>query len=54
MTGSECAHSGNFYRLDPDFTIAADGSLSNKRVFAEFSEADGYPDGMTTDAEGCL
>jgi xylono-1,5-lactonase len=91
MTGSECAHSGNFYRLDPDFTvrcvdtgylcangptlgrdgrviyhtdstksriyrfdIPADGNFSNKRVFAEFSEADGYPDGITTDAEGCL
>jgi SMP-30/Gluconolactonase/LRE-like region len=21
MTGSECAHSGNFYRLDPDFAV---------------------------------
>src|SRR5271167_2794228 len=36
------------------FEIAAEGSLANKRVFAEFSEADRYPDGMTTDAEGCL
>jgi xylono-1,5-lactonase len=36
------------------FDVAADGSLSNKRAFAEFSEADGYPDGMTTDVEGCL
>ncbi len=91
MDDSERAHSGNFYRLDPDFSlhrvdqgyicangptlgrdgktiyhtdsserriyrfdIAADGSLVNKQVFIEFAVADGYPDGMTTDAEGCL
>lgn len=91
MDDSERAHSGNFYRLEPDFTahrvdsgyicangptlardgkviyhtdsserriykfdIAADGSLANKRVFVEFTEADGYPDGMTTDAEDHL
>ncbi len=38
------------YALD----IGADGSLSNKRVFAQFDEADGVPDGMTTDSEGCV
>ena len=31
-----------------------DGSLGNKRVFARFSEEEGYPDGMTTDRDGCL
>lgn len=36
------------------FDIAEDGSLANKRVFARFESADGYPDGMTVDAEGCL
>jgi sugar lactone lactonase YvrE len=30
------------------------GALRNKQVFIRFGEADGYPDGMTTDAEGCL
>ena len=39
------------YALD----IGADGSLSNKRVFTEFTnDSDGVPDGMTTDSEGCL
>lgn len=39
------------YALD----IGADGSLSNKRVFAEFTkDSDGVPDGMTTDSEDCL
>jgi D-xylonolactonase len=31
-----------------------DGSLSNHRVFARFSDADGLPDGATVDSEGRL
>ena len=31
-----------------------DGSLTGKRVHIRFTEADGYPDGMTCDAEGGL
>ena len=30
------------------------GEIANKRVAYEFSEADGFPDGMTIDREGCL
>lgn len=36
-----------------DFDAAA-GTLSNPRLWLRFSEADGYPDGMTTDAAGRL
>src|ERR1051325_2047584 len=36
------------------FDLAADGRASNRRVFAEFGEADGYPDGMTVDSDDCL
>jgi sugar lactone lactonase YvrE len=36
------------------FDLAADGIASNRRAFAQFHEGDGYPDGMTIDAEGCL
>jgi len=36
------------------FDLAADGTASNKRVHLRFSEGDGYPDGMTVDAEDCL
>lgn len=32
----------------------ADGNLSNQRIFAQFTEADGLPDGLTIDAEGRL
>jgi len=30
------------------------GNLSNQRIFAEIPEVEGLPDGMTTDAEGCV
>jgi xylono-1,5-lactonase len=36
------------------FDLDHDGQLSNKRVFLRFTEAEGYPDGMTCDAEGRL
>lgn len=36
------------------FDVDGDGNVSNKRVFATFDEQQGYPDGMTVDAEGCL
>ena len=38
------------YALD----VCDDGALANKRVFIEFAAEDGFPDGMTVDAEGCL
>ena len=36
------------------FDLQSDGTLSNKRVFVRFGVADGYPDGITTDADGGL
>lgn len=39
------------YEFDFDLDT---GSLRNKRLFVRTSEADGLPDGMTVDAEGCL
>lgn len=36
-----------------DFDLSS-GELANKRLFLEFSDDDGVPDGMTTDAEGGL
>ena len=36
------------------FDVRPDGSLAGKSVFARFAEEEGYPDGMTTDREGCL
>lgn len=34
--------------------LAPDGSLSNRREFARIPNDEGYPDGPTVDAEGCL
>ncbi len=46
--GEVCRH--QFIRA---FDVAADGSLSNNRIFANmFSAADGVPDGMKVDVEG--
>ena len=36
------------------FDLDADGNARNRRTFLSFDEGDGYPDGMTIDAEGCL
>lgn len=36
------------------FDLAGNATLSDRRLFARFTEADGYPDGMATDAEGGL
>jgi sugar lactone lactonase YvrE len=41
-------------RLTYAFDVRDDGALTNKRVWREHEKPGGYPDGMTTDAEGCL
>jgi xylono-1,5-lactonase len=36
------------------FDLDDAGEARNRRIFLRFGEGDGYPDGMTVDAEGCL
>jgi sugar lactone lactonase YvrE len=36
------------------FDVDENGTASKRREFARFGKGDGYPDGMTVDAEGCL
>ena len=36
------------------FDLAEDGSAANRRVHLQFGDGDGYPDGMTVDAQDCL
>ncbi|MBA3511887.1 SMP-30/gluconolactonase/LRE family protein [Sphingomonas sp.] len=36
------------------FDLDGEGNADNRRVFATYGEGEGYPDGMTVDAEGCL
>lgn len=52
--GKTLYHTSSATREIFAFDLAADGTLSNKRLFLRFQEPDGYPDGMTTDAEGGL
>ncbi|MDB5682919.1 MAG: hypothetical protein JWM38_974 [Sphingomonas bacterium] len=47
-------HSDSAARTIYRFDLAADGSLSGKRPLASFAAADGFPDGMAVDAQGCL
>jgi sugar lactone lactonase YvrE len=36
------------------YTVGTDGMPAGRRPFVQWGEGDGYPDGMTVDAEGCL
>ena len=47
-------HSDSARQVTYVFELDADGSATNRREFLKFKEGEGYPDGMTVDAEGCL
>jgi D-xylonolactonase len=52
--GRTLYHIDTLERVIHSFDLAADGSLSTRRVFARIAETDGYPDGPAVDAEGCV
>ena len=54
LDGRTMYHSDSALRTVYAFDLGKDGTASNRRVFAEFSEEEGYPDGMTVDVEDCL
>ena len=54
LDGRIIYHSDSAARTVYAFDLAADGTLSSKRPFLRFPDDWGWPDGMTTDAEGCL
>ncbi|AGH49024.1 SMP-30/gluconolaconase/LRE domain-containing protein [Sphingomonas sp. MM-1] len=45
-------HSDTARRVIYRFALDADGAIADRRPFVRFAEADGYPDGMTVDADG--
>ncbi|MBZ9558891.1 MULTISPECIES: SMP-30/gluconolactonase/LRE family protein [unclassified Modicisalibacter] len=52
--GTTLYHTDSPARTLYAFDIDAEGDLVDKRVHLRFGEADGFPDGMTLDAEGGL
>ena len=52
--GRTLYHVDTLERVIFAFDLAADGSLSRRRVFARLAETDGYPDGPVVDAAGCV
>ncbi len=54
LDGRTMYHSDSALRRIYAFDLGEDGSAANRRVFAEFGSSEGYPDGMTVDAEDCL
>ena len=54
LDGRTMFHTDSPARTVYAFDLDANGSLSNKRVWLTFADEWGYPDGMTTDAQGCI
>jgi xylono-1,5-lactonase len=52
--GRTMYHNDSARQIIYAFDVDEAGAASNKRLFAQFGEGEGYPDGMTVDSEGCL
>ena len=55
VDGRTLYHTDTAKRTIFAFDFSEDGAISNKRVFVQLeAEAEGYPDGMTVDADSCI
>ncbi|MDT9598399.1 SMP-30/gluconolactonase/LRE family protein [Sphingosinicella rhizophila] len=52
--GHSMYHNDSARRIIYAFDLDEQGNPSERRIFAQFGEDGGSPDGMTVDAEGCL
>ena len=52
--GRRMYHNDSARQVTFVFDLDADGVPANRRIFARYGESDGYPDGMTVDADNCL
>ncbi|HEY6663015.1 MAG TPA: SMP-30/gluconolactonase/LRE family protein [Sphingomicrobium sp.] len=52
--GDVMYHNDSARQVTYAFDIDQAGQAVNRRVFLQFGPGDGYPDGMTVDADGCL
>jgi xylono-1,5-lactonase len=54
VDGQAMYHSDSAVQRVYRFAISPDGNATGREVFLQFTPEDGYPDGMTVDAENCL
>jgi sugar lactone lactonase YvrE len=47
-------HNDSARQVTYAFDLDSAGNATNRRTFLQFGDGDGYPDGMTVDADGCL
>lgn len=52
--GRTMYHSDTAIQITYAFDLDGLGNATNRREFIRFGKGDGYPDGMTVDADGCL
>ena len=52
--GTVMYHNDSARQVTYAFDLDRSGNVANRRELIRFSDGDGYPDGMTVDAEGCL
>ncbi|MEO6256781.1 MAG: SMP-30/gluconolactonase/LRE family protein [Sphingomicrobium sp.] len=53
-SGDLMYHNDSGLKVTYAFDLDRSGNAGNRRVFASYGADEGYPDGMTVDAEGCL
>ena len=54
LCGNWLYHTDTARRTVYRFRRTDGGGLSGREIFIQFGDGDGYPDGMTVDADGCL
>jgi sugar lactone lactonase YvrE len=54
LDGMTMYHTDSAARIIYAFDFRMDGSIGDRRIWLRFEDEWGYPDGMTTDADGCI
>jgi sugar lactone lactonase YvrE len=54
LDGKTLYHTDSAARCIYAFDLDENGDLHNRRIWLQFDTQAGYPDGMTTDSEGCI
>ncbi|CAN7469058.1 SMP-30/gluconolactonase/LRE family protein [Pseudoduganella sp. LjRoot289] len=54
LDGRTMYHSDSLHGRTYAYDVAADGSLGPARLWRQFGDGEGSPDGMTVDSEGCV